>query len=215
MAGPYPPRPPVGGEGQPFAGAPAYSEPYPYPSGYPGPLPPPVSYPASVPSTPTPPARRALLWGLLGLGLIAALVATAVLAGGRSRGAGAGGFTDAAAKTAIQGYLNALSEGDTEAIARNTLCGMYDSIRDRKSDMALARLASDAFRKQFVQVEVTAIDTIVLSSPYQAQVLFTMKVQPAATSRKARDEEQGVAQLLRQGDQLLVCSYLLRTAAQY
>ncbi len=100
-------------------------------------------------------------------------------------------------------------------MARNTLCGMFDGIKDRKSDMALARLASDAFRKQFAQAEVTSIDKIVLSSPYQAQVLFTMKVQPAATSRKARDEEQGVAQLLRQDNQLLVCSYLLRTAAQY
>jgi hypothetical protein len=201
MAGPYPPLPPGGAEGQPF----------PYPGGYPGQLPPPVTYPA-----PAPPARnKALLWTLLGLGLIAALVATAVLAGGRGRGSGAAGFTNADAKTAIQSYLNALSDHDQEVVARNNLCGMFDAIKDRKSDMALARLASDAFRKQFAKAEVTSIDKIVLSSAYQAQVLFTMKVQPAATSRKARDEEQGVAQLLRQDNQLLVCSYLLRTAAQY
>jgi hypothetical protein len=206
MAGPYPPLPPGGAEGQPFPGAPAY----PYPAGYPGQLPPPLSYP-----TPTPPSRqKALVWTLLGAGLIAALVATAVIAGGRG-GGGSSGFGEGASKTAIQNYLNALSSGDTEAVARNTLCGMFDAIKDRKSDMALARLASDAFRKQFAQADVMSIDKIVLSSSYQAQVLFTMRVQPAATSRKARDEEQGVAQLLRQDNQLLVCSYLLRTAAQY
>lgn len=222
MAGPYPPLPPSGAEGQPLQGGPAYGEsvPYPtgsypsgpYPTGYPGPLPPPVNY-----GTPPPPPSRSrpLLWVLLGLGLIAALVAAAVLTGGRGRGPGAAGFTDANSKAAIQTYLDALSDGDQEVIARNSLCGMFDAIKDKKSDMALARLASDAFRKQFNKADVTSIDKIVISSPNQAQVLFTMKVQPAATSRKARDEEQGVAQLLRQDRQLLVCSYLLRTAAQY
>ncbi len=219
MAGPYPPLPPSGAEGQPFPGGPAYREPVPYPAGpyptgptgYPGPLPPPVHYG----TTPPPTRKRPLLWALLGLGLIAALVAAAVLTGGRGRGSGAAGFSDASSKSAIQTYLDALSDGDQEVIARNSLCGMFDAIKDRKSDMALARLASDAFRKQFSKADVTSIDKIVVSSPYQAQVLFTMKVQPAATSRKARDEEQGVAQLLRQDNQLLVCSYLLRTAAQY
>jgi hypothetical protein len=218
MAGPYPPLPPSGAEGQPFPGGPAYREsfPYPtgpYPTGYPGPLPPPVTYGA--PPTPPPARQPALLWGLLGMALIAVLVVTAVLAGGRGRGPGAAGFDDANSKAAIQTYLDALSDGDQEDIARNSLCGMFDAIKDRKSDMALARLASDAFRKQFAKADVTTIDKIVASSPYQAQVLFTMKVQPAATSRKAREEEQGVAQLLRQDNQLLVCSYLLRTAAQY
>ncbi|MFM9035760.1 MAG: hypothetical protein ACKOQ4_16020 [Mycobacterium sp.] len=205
MAGPYPPQP-GGAEGQPLPGA--YSEPYPYPAVYPGPLPPPVGYPE-------PPQRnRAVLWGLLALGLVAALVTAAVLLGGRSGGGGSS-FSDATAKSTIQNYLTALSEGDTETVARNSLCGMFDAIKDRKSDMALARLASDAFRKQFARAEVTSIDKVVVQSPNQAQVLFTMNVSPASTSRKARDQEQGVAQLLRQGNQLLVCSYLLRTAAQY
>ena len=48
-----------------------------------------------------------------------------------------------------------------------------------------------------------------------AQVLFTMKVAPTSGSRNARADEQGVAQVLRQDNKLLVCSYLLRTAAQY
>lgn len=209
MAGPYPPHH-GSAEGQPYPGSPVFPElppAYPYPAGYPGALPPPVGYPA-------PPRRnRRLLWTLLGLGLVAALVGTALFAG-MNRG-GSATFTESAAKSTIQNYLTALSDGDTETVARNTLCGMYDAIKDRKSDMALARLASDAFRKQFTRAEVTSIDKIVMSSSYQAQVLFTMKVAPASTSRKARDQEQGVAQLLRQDGKLLVCSYLLRTAAQY
>jgi hypothetical protein len=181
MAGPYPPRN-GGAEGQPFPGSPGYPspvypEPYPYPAAYPGPLPPPVAYP--------PPQRsKALLWTLLGLGLVGVLVATALFTGVNRSGGGGAKFTESNAKTAIQNYLTALSDGDTETIARNTLCGMFDAIRDRKSDMALARLASDAFRKQFAQADVMSIDKIVTSSSYQAQVLFTMKVAPASSSRR-------------------------------
>jgi len=227
MAGPYPPLPPSGAEGQaiPYPAGPYPAGPYPagsyptgphpsgvYQTGYPGPLPPPVSYgPQLYPRS----RRPAWLWALLALGLIAALVATALLTGGRDHGPSAAGFNAADSKAAIQSYLDGLSDGDQEVIARNSLCGMFDAIKDRKSDMALARLASDAFRKQFSRADVTSIDEIVTTSPYQAQVLFTMSVQPAATSRKPRDEEQGVAQLLRQDNKLLVCSYLLRTTAQY
>lgn len=56
---------------------------------------------------------------------------------------------------------------------------MYDGVRDKRSDQALAKLSSDAFRKQFSQVEVTSIDKIVYLSQYQAQALFTMKASPA------------------------------------
>lgn len=215
MAGPYPPNQPVGAESQPFTGQPGYPEPpqpYPfgYPGQYPGPLPPPVSYP------PQRKSLRPLWWTLGGLALVGVLVAALVLlAGLRTSGGGTGAFTDAAASSAIQGYLTALSDGDTETVARNNACGMFDAVKERRSDLALARLASDAFRKQFSQAEVTSIDKIVLSSAYQAQVLFTMRVAPAAGSRNARDQQQGVAQLLRQDNQVLVCSYLLRTAAQY
>lgn len=215
MAGPFPPQQPLGPGGPggpPFVGQPGYpGEPQPYPTGYPvpypGALPPPVGYPAPRSS------KRALWWGLGIAGLVAALVAAVVLvAVGRG---GSGAITESAAKAAIQGYLSALSDSDTEAVARNNACGMFDAIRDRKSDLALARLSSDAFRKQFNRAEVTSIDKIVLSSPYQAQVLFTMRVAPAPGSRNARDQQQGIAQLLRQDDSLLVCSYLLRTAAQF
>lgn len=204
MAGPYPPHQPVGGDGQPFPGSYPVT---PYPAGYPAPLPPPVNYP-------TPRRGRALWWAVAALAVAGALIAGVVLLGGRGS-AGGGGFSDATAKSAIQGYLSALSDKDTETVARNNACGMYDAVKDRKSDLALARLASDAFSKQFSSAEVTSIDKIVLSSPYQAQVLFSMKVTPTLGSRNAREQQQGMAQLLRQGDQILVCSYLLRTAAQY
>ena len=196
MAGPFPPPQPP-------------AQPYPFPVGYPGSLPPPVSYPA-------PPRRgRPLWWGLGALAAVGALVAAVVLLSGSRPSAGSGSFSDGTAKTTIQNYLTALSENDTETVARNNACGMFDAVKDRKSDLALARLASDAFRKQFSSAEVTSIDKIVLSSSYQAQVLFTMKVAPASSSRTARTEEQGVAQLLRQDDKILVCSYLLRTSGQY
>ena len=216
MAGPYPPYRPGDVEGQPVA-APGYGRPeaYPYPGpypgaypgAYPGPLPPPVGF--SKPAG----SRKVLWWSLLGIALVGALVA-AVLTVGGNRTATAG-FTDSSSKAAIQGYLTALSTGDTETIARNNACGMFDAIKDRKSDLALARLASDAFRKQFQRADVTSIDETVLVSSYQAQVLFSMKAIPALNSRPAREDEQGVAQLLRQGNQMLVCSYLRRTAAQY
>jgi hypothetical protein len=210
MAGPYPPYRPGGAEGQPFPGPAGYgAEPYPYPAGYPGPLPPPVGF-----STP-PGSRRVLWWSLLGVALAGVLIASVLAIGASRTSTGSAGFSDAASKAAIQGYLTALSDGDTETIARNNLCGLFDGVKDRKSDLALARLSSDAFGKQFDRADVISIDEIVPSSEYQAQVLFTMRVAPARTSRNARDEEQGVAQLLRQGDQLLVCSYLLRTAAQF
>ncbi|CQD21090.1 hypothetical protein BN970_04889 [Mycolicibacterium conceptionense] len=56
-----------------------------------------------------------------------------------------------------------------------------------------------------------------------AQVLFTMRVAPASGSvrgqRPISDEQQGVAQLLVKRDgndeQVLVCSYVLRTGGQY
>ena len=116
---------------------------------------------------------------------------------------------DRSAKTAIQDYLDALSKGDDEAIARHASCGVFDEIKDKRSDMALANLASDAFRRQFGSAEVTSIDKIVTLSPNQAQVLFTMQVnQPAAHSPKPTVRR--VAQLLIQDDQILVCSYLPR-----
>ena len=107
-----------------------------------------------------------------------------------------------------------------ETVARHTLCGLFDAVKEHRSDLALASLSSDAFRKQYSRAEVTSIDKMVLWSPNQAQVLFTMKVAPAADPSTRSlppksDEEQAVAQLLAQDNEILVCSYLPRTAGQY
>jgi hypothetical protein len=125
-----------------------------------------------------------------------------------------GVFSETTAKTAIQGYLDALERPDTESIARNTLCGIYDAVRDRRVDQALAKLSSDAFRKQFSEAQVTTIDKIVYWSDYQAQVLFSMRVHYDSGSATS-SEVQGIAQLLSQHNQVLVCSYVLRTAGMY
>jgi hypothetical protein len=98
---------------------------------------------------------------------------------------------------------------DDETIARNASCGLFDEIKDRQADMSLANLASDAFRRQYKSAEVDTIDKVVTWSPTQSQVLFTMKVQAARTSGGA--ERQAIAQILTQGDDTLVCSYLPRT----
>ena len=134
--------------------------------------------------------------------------------GSHQRGQHRHRFSEGSAKTAIQGYLNALAHRDIDGIVRNSLCGIYDGVKDKRSDQALAKLSSDAFRKQFSEVEVTSIDKIVYLSQYQAQVLFSMQVTPA-TGGPPRGQMQGIAQLLFQRGQILVCSYVLRTAGQF
>ena len=99
-------------------------------------------------------------------------------------------------------------------IARNTLCGMYDAVRDRRSDLALAQLSSDTFRDQYDGATVTSIDKLVFLSTYQAQALFTMRVQSTG-SRSQQSEEQGIAHLLLQDDHIFVCQYLLRSEAEF
>lgn len=185
------------------------------PSAYPGTMPPPVPYPTR---------RRwpKVLAVLLAVVALAGVVTVVVVAARRGPAAPVV-VTDAQAQAAIQEYLNALVEGDDETVARHTLCGLYDGVKERKADLAVAGLASDAFRKQFSHVEVTGIDKNVPWSTTQAQVLFTMKVAPASGSARGQrpmdEEQQGVAQLLVQRDgkneQVLVCSYVLRTSGQY
>jgi hypothetical protein len=217
MPGPYPSDRDLGSDGPPFADThpsqplPAYPQPgwaVPAPPGtYPGP-PPPLPYPK-------PRRRRRFVIGAtLALLLIGAL--TAVLLRGSHGGSttSSGALSDATAKTAIQGYLDALEQGDTENIARNTLCGIYDAVRDRRTDQALAKLSSEAFRKQFSEAQVTTIDKIVYWSDYQAQVLFSMRVH-YGTGNANSSEVQGIAQLLSQHNRVLVCSYVLRTAGMY
>jgi hypothetical protein len=201
-----------------------YPEPYPpqayppYPgavidSTYPGMLPPPVQYPRR--------GRRKWIIAAvaaLAIGAIVAVVAAVAITGSRDENAPGGTLTEASAKTAIQDYLDALTNGDDETVARNTLCGLFDAAKEKRADLALAGLSSDAFRKQYGSAEVTSIDKMVSWSPTQAQVLFTMRVEPASGSRgnqTQNDEEQAIAQLLSLDNEVLVCSYLPRTAGQY
>jgi hypothetical protein len=232
MAGPHSPNHAVGGgsggpsghepptESPPIdfpdeldAGGPAFAPP---PGGVPGPAPanyagqpqPPVAYPPRR-------SKRGLLIGtLLAIGLVAILT-VAIVYGVRTNGANTGAtFSEGATKTAIQGYLDALEHRDVDTIVRNSLCGMYEGVHDKRSDQALAKLSSDAFRKQFSEVEVTAIDKVVYLSQYQAQALFTMRVSPE-TGGPMRGDVQGIAQLLFQRGQITVCSYVLRTGGSY
>jgi hypothetical protein len=189
------------------------AQPYPenVPSPYPSMLPPPLPYP-----------KRRWWWPVgaaaLALAVVAALVTAIVIASRDDDASTHAPVTDASAKAAIQEYLDALSKGDDQTVARHTLCGLFDAVKEHRSDLALAGLSSDAFRKQYSHVEVTSIDKIVLWSPNQAQVLFTMRVDPARGSTRnqsTKGEEQAIAQLLSQDNEVLVCSYLPRTAGQY
>jgi hypothetical protein len=209
MAGPFPypelPFPePLPQQPFPAQGQPAFYPQAGGPSPYPGTLPPPVSYPERS-------GRRR--FGVLALAMVAvlavAIVAATIVFTHRRDSTATATVTDASAKTAIQGYLDALLKGDQEAIARNASCGLYDELKDRRPDIALADLASDAFRRQFSSVDVTSVDKIVFGTPTQAQVLFTMRAVPTGR-QQGNIERQGVVQLIAQGRNVLVCSYLLR-----
>jgi hypothetical protein len=210
MTGPYPPQ---YGDGP--TGPQMYPQPVPYPdnvpSAYPGMLPPPVQY------------RKKKRWPLVAgavaaVAVVAAVVAAIVFAGGSDDSTRSAALSDSSVRSAIQEYLDALTNGDDETVARHTLCGLFDAVKEKRSDLALANLSGDAFRKQYSRAEVTSIDKIVMPSPHQAQVLFTMRVTPASGARRDEpeaEEQQAVAQLLAQDNEILVCSYLPRTGGQY
>ncbi len=214
MAGPYPrhygaepggPPPPHPGPPQPYPQYPVA------PPLYPGMLPPPIPYPKRS-------RWRRVLAALAAIAtVVAAVVVTVLVVRSDADSAAPEKLTAAAAQTAIQDYLDALQRGDVEEIARHTLCGFFEAVKEKKSDLALADLSSDAFRRQFGSAEVTSVDKMVFLSPYQAQALFTMRVTPAGsrTQPPPKVQEQAVAQLLAQDNQVLVCSYLLRAGSQY
>ncbi|MGV0835338.1 Rv0361 family membrane protein [Mycolicibacterium thermoresistibile] len=215
MAGPYP-YPDQFPAGRPPAQDPADAAvPYPETAGsaYPGMLPPPVQYPR----------RRRWRRILAVLAVVAVIVGagTAVVLATRGGGGAAGGsagLTEAAAQAEIQRYLDALADGDDETVARHALCGMFDEVKQRRTDLEVAALNSDAFRKQYDRAEVTSIDKMVRLSVNQARVLFSMRGVPAGgTSARepAETEVQGIAELLYQDNEILVCNYLVRTGGQY
>jgi hypothetical protein len=219
MAGPHPPNPAVGADGQ---AEPEHQEFIATESAFvanppAGATRPTLNYPEQPPPAVAYPPRRSkrLLIGLLMLVALVAIMTTAIVYGVRTNGANTGGtLSEATVKTAIQGYMDALEHRDIEAVSRNALCGIYDGVRDHRSDHALARATSDAFRKQFSQAEVTSIDKIVYMSQYQAQALFTMRTASAPSGMMTGDT-QGVASLLFQRGQIYVCSYIPRDAGPY
>jgi hypothetical protein len=209
MAGPHPPNHTLGTDGPTRHAA---SQPVEFPGG-----PPPADYAGQPPHAPYPRrrSRRRLIVGMLAAIAVVAALTVAIVYGVRTNGANTGtSLSEGAAKVAIQDYLDALEHRDVDAIVRNALCGMYDGVRDKRSDQALAKMSSDTFRKQFSDVTLTSIDKIVYLSQYQAQALFTMRVLPAAGG-PTREDVQGVAQLLFQRGQIEVCSYVLRTGGSY
>ncbi|HEX5254502.1 MAG TPA: hypothetical protein VFW69_11615 [Mycobacterium sp.] len=230
MAGPHSPNHTVGGGSGGPSGhePPSESQPLEFPddpnTGGPGFAPAPQAGPASANYAGQPPgplpyppqrSKRRLIVGIVLAIVLVAVLTVAIVYGVRTNGANTGTtFSEGAAKTAIQGYLDALEHRDIDEIARNALCGLYDGVQDKRSDQALAKLSSDAFRKQFSEVELTSIDKIVYLSQYQAQALFTMRVSPVSGGPMHR-QVQGIAQLLFQRGQIMVCSYVLRTGGSY
>ncbi len=204
----------MAGPNQPHGADPYPNWGLPYPETY-GALPPAPTHPPPLPR-PKPQRGRTIAVVLTSLAVLAGLVAAAMFAARDNAAGQPAALTAGSAKRAIQNYLDALSDGDVQVISRNTLCGLYDGVRDRRTDDALARLSSDAFTKQFSRAEVTSVDTMVFASANSAQALFSMKVAPAAGSRdEGGNERQAVAQLLVHDNEILVCSYVQRTAGMF
>lgn len=170
-------------------------------SAYPGTLPPPVDYPS----------RRRWPWvavAVAGAGLLASGVLAGILIGSSG---GEEPISNDEARAALQNYVDALAQGNLEQISRHTLCGLYDAVKDHALDEQVATINSEAFQEGFSKVDVISVDKMVFASPGAGQALFTVRITPAQQGDER--EDQGVAQILRDGDEVLVCSYLLRNAA--
>ena len=94
-----------------------------------------------------------------------------------------------------------MTNGDDETVARHTLCGLFDAVKERRSDLALASLSSDAFRKQYSRAEVTSIDKMVLVVAASGAGAVHHAGGPRPGRAAAGDERarQAVAQLLSPG----------------
>jgi hypothetical protein len=153
--------------------------------------------------------------GVLVALMVAAVAATIVFADRGAQKTATTTLNPDSAKTAIQGYLDALTQGKDEKIAEHASCGLWDAVKDKQADMALANLASETFRRQFSSADVKSIDKIVTLSDNQAQVLFTMNAKSAGRGTQTTIDRQAVAQVLVQDNQILVCSYLPRNAGPF
>ena len=99
--------------------------------------------------------RRLIIGVLLAIALVAAMT-VAIVYGVRTNGANTGAaFSEGIGQNGDSGLSGRAREPrHRRASSRNALCGLYDGVRDKRSDQALAKLSSDAFRKQFSQVAV-------------------------------------------------------------
>ena len=145
--------------------------------------------------------------------LVAAVVAAIVMAAHSGDDAGPGDL-DASATTAIQGYLDALTKGDDETVARNNSCGFFDAVTDRQSDMTLANLsqrrlpqAVPATRGRDDRQDRDVVAGSVAGALHHAR-------HPGGRNQ-GEVERQGIAQLLVQDKKILVCSYLPRNTGQF
>jgi hypothetical protein len=183
----------------------------PYPpavsSVYPGSLPPPVPYPGTG-------RWRLLAVALLVIAVVAGATTAIVFAVNSDTTSVSGRITETRAKSAIQDYLKAMLKGDTDTVARNSACGLWDALKDRGQDQQVARQMSESFRRMFSKADVTSIDKMAFLSRYQVQVLFTMRVMPVTRGSRQRDE-QATANLLSQEGQVYVCQYVPRVGSQF
>ena len=151
---------------------------------------------------------------LLVVAVLAAVAAAIVVADAAATTATNAALTPESAKTAIQDYLDALAKGDDETIARQRVVRALRRDQGPRSDMALANLASDAFRRQFGSAEVTSIDKIVTLVAESGAGAVHHAGRNRRAAHRSEAERQAVAQLLIQDNHILVCSYLPR-AGQY
>lgn len=117
--------------------------------------------------------------------------------------------SEAKVQQAIQQYLDAMAKGDTETLARNAGCGLFDAVHDKKPEEAIMRITADTFVNTYGTATVKSIDKIVYFSEYQLKVLFTAGVQ------KVSDTPQGQAELLIHEGTIYVCSAYLRGGNAY
>jgi hypothetical protein len=78
--------------------------------------------------------------------VVAGIVVAAVLAGRGPAPSSNTGLVADAVKVAIQKLYSTRYRTATSRTSPATLCGLYDGVKDRRTDEALARMSSDAFR---------------------------------------------------------------------
>lgn len=223
MAGPHSPNHTVGGQGPTPQANPSHSSsrttPTPAIPATPRPrrrhpVQPIMPVPTRARAVPAAAIKRRLIVGLVLAVALVAVMTVAIVYGVRTNGANTGATFSEARQNGDPGLSGRARASRHRRDRPQRPVRPLRRRQDKRSDQALAKLSSDAFRKQFSEVQVTSIDKIVYLSQYQAQALFSMRVSPVSGG-PARGQVQGIAQLLFQRGQIMVCSYVLRTGGSY